>query len=84
MMTFEQLYRTYFSDVHRFAIWLTHDPGVADDLTSETFVRAWSRRERLRTETLKGYLLAIVRNLFLNHRRRTGRLEELPQSLPDG
>jgi len=84
MMPFEQLYRTYFADGHRFTSWLTHDPAVADDLTSETFVRAWARRERLRTETLKAYLLAIARNLFLNHRRRTARFEVLPQSLPDG
>jgi RNA polymerase sigma-70 factor (ECF subfamily) len=84
MLTFDQIYRSYFQDVYRFALWLSRDSGVADDLTSETFVRAWSRRDQLRTETLKAYLLAIVRNLFLKHRGRSGSHEELLMDLPDG
>ncbi len=47
-MTFEQLYNTYYSDVYRFAVWLTRDRSQADDVASETFVRAWARRDRLR------------------------------------
>jgi RNA polymerase sigma-70 factor (ECF subfamily) len=62
---------------------LSRDPSVADDLTSETFVRAWARRDRLRTETLKAYLLAIARNLFLNGHVRSGNHDELSMDLPD-
>ena len=50
-MTFEQLYTTYFPDVYRFAVWLTHDTTQAEDVASETFIRAWAKRDRLRTET---------------------------------
>ena len=66
-MTFEQLYTTYFPDVYRFSVWLTRDTTQAEDVASETFVRAWARRDRLRTETLKGYLFAIARNIFIKH-----------------
>lgn len=59
----EQLYRTWSSDVRRFAYWLTRDRAAADDITSETFVRAWTHLGRIRTESVKGYLLAIARNL---------------------
>ena len=83
MLTFEDMYRSYFQDVYRFSLWLSHDRSAADDLTSETFVRAWARRESLRTETLKAYLLAIARNLFLNQRHRSGNHEELSLDLPD-
>jgi RNA polymerase sigma-70 factor (ECF subfamily) len=83
MMTFEQLYRTYFEDVHRFAFWLSGNRSEADDLASETFIRAWSRRSRLQTETLKGYLLVITRNTFLDLRRRTRKREELSEEWPD-
>lgn len=83
-MTFEQLYTTYFPDVYRFAIWLTHDTTQAEDVASETFVRAWAKRERLHTETLKGYLFAIARNIFIKDRHRTNKDEELPVELPDG
>jgi RNA polymerase sigma-70 factor (ECF subfamily) len=84
MMTFEHIYRSYFQDVYRFTLWLSRDPSLADDLTSETFVRAWARRDRLRTETLKAYLLAIARNIFLSSSHRTGNHEELSMDLPDG
>jgi len=83
-MTFEQLYTTYFPDVYRFAVWLTHDTTQAEDVASETFIRAWARRDRLRTETLKGYLFAIARNLFIKHRDRSNKDEELPEELTDG
>jgi RNA polymerase sigma-70 factor (ECF subfamily) len=83
MMTFEQLYEAYFKDIYRFALWLCHDESEAEDLASETFVRAWAQRHRLRTETLKAYLLAIARSLFLNNRRKAKGREELPEELPD-
>ena len=83
-MTFEQLYNTYFPDVYRFAVWLTHDPTQAEDVASETFVRAWAKRDRLRTETLKGYLFAIARNIFLKHRHRSNKDEQLPEEMTDG
>lgn len=84
MLTFDHIYQSYFQDVYRFALWLSRDSSLADDLTSETFVRAWARRDRLRTETLKAYLLAITRNLFLHHRQRSGNHDELSMDLPDG
>lgn len=83
-MTFEQLYNTYFSDVYRFSVWLTHDPTQAEDVASETFVRAWAKRDRLRTDTLKGYLFAIARNIFLKHRHRSNKDEQLPEEMTDG
>ena len=82
-MTFEQLYRTYFDDVFRFALWLTRDRTEAEDTASETFVRAWAGRDRLRTETLKAYLLAIARNLVLDRRRRAAGHDTLSGELPD-
>ena len=83
-MTFEQLYTTYFPDVHRFAVWLTHDATEAEDVTSETFIRAWAKRDRFRTETLKGYLFAIARNIFIKDRHRSNKDEQLPEELADG
>ena len=73
-MTFEQLYRTYHADVHRFALWLSGDPAEADDIASETFVRAWAADAPLRAKSIRAYLLAVARNLhrrgFRNRRQR--------------
>jgi len=83
-LTFEELYERHFQDVHRFALWLSGDPSEADDVASETFVRAWVRRDRLRTETLKGYLMAIARTVFVDRRRKARTMAPLPASLKDG
>jgi len=50
---FRELYDRYYQDVHRFALFLTGDPTRADDLTSETFVRAWRARDRIQHATVK-------------------------------
>ena len=63
MMDFQELYDSYASDVYRFAFWLAGDKAEAEDVTSETFVRAWARREAIRTETLKAYLFKVARNV---------------------
>ena len=42
----------------------------AGDFVSETFIRMWHARDRLDLTTVKAYLLAISRNLFLDERRR--------------
>ena len=82
-MDFEQLYSTHFTDVYRFAVWLARDTVQAEDIASETFVRAWAHRNRLRTETLKGYLFAIARNIFVKQRTHSNKHEKLPNGLVD-
>lgn len=73
MLDFEALYEAYAADVYRFVLWLAGDSAEAEDITSETFIRAWTRNSTLRTETLKAYLFAIARNLFLEGVRKRKR-----------
>ena len=61
--TFHSLYEAHARDVHRYARFLTDSEDAAADITSETFLRAWAGRDRIRAETAKGYLLSIARNL---------------------
>ena len=65
MTRFHELYEKYSRDVYRFALYLSGDPALADDVTSETFVRVWSSPEPVRLATVKAYLLSIARNLWL-------------------
>ena len=81
--TFQGLYRQYAADVYRFAHWLTGNPHDAQDITSETFVRAWTAPEEPRMETVKAYLFTIARNLHRKQWRRQSRLEELDEAMPD-
>ncbi|UCH09352.1 MAG: RNA polymerase sigma factor [Fidelibacterota bacterium] len=82
MLTFQELYETYAEDVYRFAYWLTGERYEAEDITSETFVRAWVHHSPIRTETLKAYLFTIARNVYLGQQRKSKRQVELDDVYP--
>lgn len=84
MLDLGRLYESYARDVHRFALFLSGDAALAEDITSETFLRAWHASDRIRTETVKAYLFTIARNVFLQEVRRSGRHVALTDGLPAG
>lgn len=56
--------------LRRFALALTRDPEVANDLVQEALLRGHERRRGLRsTANLKSWLFSILKNTFLDHRR---------------
>src|SRR5215469_10384679 len=83
MTDFHSLYQLYAPQVRRFALFLSGDEMLADDITSETFVRAWTARGKIKEATVKAYLFTIARNLYRDHLRRNKRFEDLEDSLPD-
>jgi RNA polymerase sigma-70 factor (ECF subfamily) len=83
-MEFRELYERYYPDVFRFALFLAGDVARAEDLTADTFVRAWTARDRIRQETVRAYLLTITRNLFRDDLRAARPHVELDERLPDG
>jgi RNA polymerase sigma-70 factor (ECF subfamily) len=83
MINFQDLYESYGNDVYRFALWLAGDSLEAEDITSETFIRAWVHNSKIRTETLKAYLFTISRNIYLQHQRKKKRQVVLEDVYPD-
>lgn len=79
----ETLYERYSSDVFRFALYLSGNWEDAQDITSETFVRVWAAKDSIRAATVKAYLFAIARNLFLQERRKKIRHIELDAQIAD-
>ena len=77
MITFHEIYERHSKDVYCYAFWLSGSANDADDITSETFARAWAGREEIRTETVKAYLFAIARNLYLKGLRHSNRQTDL-------
>ena len=63
-VTFAAIYEQYAQDVYRFALYLSGNPSLAEDLAAETFSRAWVAWDRIRVGTVKAYLLMITRNLY--------------------
>ena len=83
MQDFESVYRAYFTDVYRYALSLCKDPALADDLTSECFLKAMRAIGSFRGECeLRVWLCQILKRLYLDHMRRDGR--EVPgDTLPE-
>jgi RNA polymerase sigma-70 factor (ECF subfamily) len=68
------LLEQYVPRVYRFALRLARDPHQAEELTQETFLRAWRGRRRLRQpEAARTWLFRIAANLWRDHVRRAKR-----------
>jgi RNA polymerase sigma-70 factor, ECF subfamily len=83
ILDFETLYERHAPDVFRFAMYMSGNKSDAEDITAETFVRAWTAPQSIESATVKGYLFTIARNLFLKSLRRTSRQTPLSEELPD-
>jgi len=83
MTDIKNLYERYAADVRRFALYLCGDVVMADEITSETFVRAWMAAGRIRQPIVKSYLFTIARNAHTDLLRRAARHAQLDQNVPD-
>ena len=80
----EKLYEAYYMRVFSFAMTLAGDRAQAEEITQETFFRAFSKQIGFRGEADEAtWLCAIARNLFLDERRRQGRSEPITEEIPD-
>ena len=82
-MDFQSLYEKYAPAVRRFALFLCGDAMMADDITSDTFLRAWLAQGRIRELTVKSYLMMIARNVYRDLQRREWRKTELDEQKAD-
>src|SRR5215470_2762212 len=83
MTEIENLYERYASDVRCFALYLCGDVGMADEITSDTFVRAWMADGRICQPTVKSYLFTIARNAYTDLLRRAARHTQLDENMRD-
>ncbi len=83
---FGQLYGRYAGEVSRFVRSRTSDRGLAEDLTSETFLRALRRIDSVSDQGRDpgAWFTTIARNLIADH-RKSGRyrLEQTTADVPD-
>jgi len=87
VIEFETLYERHAGAVFRFALSLSGDRALAEDITSETFIRLWTARARVDIRTVAGYLLTIARHLCLqgvSTERRSGPLAHEPADSSPG
>ncbi len=86
-MTGEQwsgLYETCYMRVFSYVMTLAADRSLAEEITQETFVRAFARQREFRGESDEvTWLCAIAKNLFADEKRRQNRHSAFPEDLPD-
>ncbi|MPY21518.1 sigma-70 family RNA polymerase sigma factor [Shewanella psychropiezotolerans] len=59
---YDSLVRALHADIFRYAYWLCGDKHIAEDITQETFLRAWRSLESLKDDkAAKAWLITIVR-----------------------
>src|SRR6476660_2876813 len=83
LVDFHSVFERHSRDVYRFALYLSGDPSLAEEIAQETFVRAWVMPGEVCGGTVKAYLLTIARNLYLAERKRAGRRITLGDTVPD-
>src|SRR2546428_10736358 len=79
---FEALVRQFQREVYGWIVRIVRDPGIAEDLTVETFWRIHKVRHQFRPEgTFGGWARRIATNLALDYLRRRRPEQELPEDL---
>lgn len=68
---FESVVGPLRQDLYRYALWLSRDPQVAEDVVQESMVRAWRGFDGLQDDDkARPWLVTIVRREFFRFRER--------------
>ena len=73
------MYNEYADDIYRFLFVHVRDVPTAEDLTADTFTKAWNRLETFDGKQPRPWLYAIARNCLTDHWRK-----KRPVPLDDG
>src|SRR5256885_800371 len=67
---FEQAILPHMNAAYNLARWIVRDPGDAEDVVQESFIRAFRSFSKFHGDDGRAWLLAIVRNACLTWLRR--------------
>ena len=73
---FEKIYELYFRDVYYFVLSLSKNPHIAEDITSETFLKAIKAIDKFRGDSsLKSWLFQIGKNEYFTYLRKNKNMD---------
>ena len=82
-MDFEEVYNRYSKDVYRYSLSLCGSHATADDITSETFLKAIKAGDSFEGKrTVRVWLCQIARNTYYDYLRKHSRTTGLTVDLP--
>ncbi|MCR4691827.1 MAG: sigma-70 family RNA polymerase sigma factor [Lachnospiraceae bacterium] len=71
MQSMDEIYREHAKTVYRYLLSLTRDPGLAEELTQETFYQAIRTVDRFdQSCRITTWLCSIAKNVLLTYRRK--------------
>lgn len=75
----EELYQAYKEPIFRYLNNMCRNRSIAEELTHDTFIKAFKGYARFRGESsLKTWLFKIARNTYINEAMRLARQNEIP------
>lgn len=75
---FEKLYETYYMRVYSYIMTLAKKQYIAEEITQETFYKAFTAKNTFRSESnVLTWLCAIAKNLFIDEMRRQSKNVEM-------
>ena len=82
-MDFEEVYNRYSTDVFKFCLSLCGSHAIAEDLTSEAFLKAIKKGDTFEGRcSVKVWLCQIAKNTYYDYLRKRSKTTELPADLP--
>ena len=80
--TLSRLYEAYYMHVYSFLLTKCGDRSLAEELTQETFARAFASASGYRGEANeKSWLCAIAKNLLYDESKRRSRISAMPEDM---
>ena len=81
---YEKLYEAHYMRVFSYAMTLAGDRTLAEEITQETFFRAFSKQSEFRKESDEvTWLCAIAKNYFFDEKRRQSKSAPISDTIPD-
>lgn len=83
---FEETYKKYSDKIYRYVYVNTSDPYLAEDITSEVFLRIWKRWNSLKPDYMQALLYKTAKNIIIDHyrKRKNGKKVSLEEMTENG
>lgn len=80
-MEFEQIYNAYFKSVYRYIRKLSGDEHIAEEITSETFLKVMKSIEDFRGECdMRVWICQIAKNTYYSYLKKSNRIASVDET----
>lgn len=74
---FETIYIKYSDKIYRYVYLNINDPYLAEDITSEVFLRIWKNWKRIEKDFMQALLYKTAKNILIDYYRKHGNAKKV-------